>query len=84
MVFRQEELPEIFEKILEKILSIIEENGGTITTEEFKTIFYGSPKKTLKLNDNDIINMMRWLKNSEYIDITRGNQYKESQLVLRS
>jgi len=84
MVFRQEELPEIFEKILEKILSIIEENGGTITTEEFKTIFYGSPKKTLKLNDNDIINMMRWLKNSEYVDITRGNQYKESQLVLRS
>lgn len=84
MVFRQEELPEIFEKILEKILSIIEENGGTITTEEFKTIFYGSPKKTLKLNDNDIINMMRWLKNSEYIDITRGNQYKESELVLRS
>jgi hypothetical protein len=84
MVFRQEELPEIFEKILEKILSIIEENGGTITTEEFKTIFYGSPKKTLKLNDNDIINMMRWLKNSEYVDITRGNQYKQSQLVLRS
>ena len=84
MVFAEIELPDIFQKLLDKILKIIDDNGGTITTEQFKTIFYGSPKKTLRLTDDDINDMMLWLKKSDYIIINRGNQYQETQITLKN
>ena len=67
MVFTPQELPPIYNKILQKI----RDNGGTITTEDFKKIFLGSPTHTLRMTDDDIQKTIQWLKDNDYIKIQR-------------
>lgn len=67
MVFKAEELPPMYQKILQKIT----EQGGTITTEQFRKMFLGSPTHTIRLTDDDIEDIMLWLKHNGYIQVKR-------------
>ncbi len=72
MAFYTEQLPPIFEYIIQKI----DENHGKITTDEFKSILY-----SLRIEKNDIKDIKGWLKKKGYIIVNREFQKETIQII---
>ena len=66
MPFAKEELPPIFDKIIEAM----EENGGKMTTEEFREFVW----RKLRLSKNDAKNIRKWLNLNGYIIINSSKE----------
>lgn len=71
MAFTRSELPPLFQRILDEI----ERNGGTMNTEEFKRLFY-----YLRIDNKDIKDMTRWLKDQGYIKV--NHEYQKETISL--
>jgi hypothetical protein len=66
MSFTQQELPPIFQKIIQAM----EENQGQMTTEQFKKYLIYQ----LRVTKKDIKDIKQWLKKENYIQIQHGYQ----------
>ena len=72
MPFATEELPLVFNRILEEM----EKNGGQMTTDEFKQYLY-----TVRFTKNDVKDVKRWLNLNGYIVINHGYQKEVMMLT---
>lgn len=60
MPFAKEDLPPLFDKIIKAM----EENGGTMTTKEFKDLIW-----KMRFTKEDTLSVERWLNLNGYITI---------------
>jgi hypothetical protein len=72
MGFSKDDLPPIFEYIIQKII----ENDGKISTEEFRQLLY-----SLRIEKEDIKDIKTWLKEKGYIMINHGYQNETIELI---
>jgi hypothetical protein len=63
MPFTQEELPPIFQHIIDELKNI-EDEGTPITIEDFKNILY-----SLRITEKDTQEIRNWMKQKGYINI---------------
>lgn len=77
MSFTQEDLPPIINKIAE----VIEANGGKMTTEEFRQIFIGSPMHTLRITNDDIDDLIKFLKKKGFVVVNHEYQKETIKFI---
>jgi hypothetical protein len=75
--FAQGELP----PILQKILDVIEANDGKMTTEEFRQMFIGSPMHTLRITNDDIDELIKFLKKKGFVVVNHEYQKETIKFI---